>query len=475
VLAAATAGPGTAVLVERLADGVTLAEATTAISDETLDSTWESLLALRRARIAHRRLGLGDLIAGTDGSVEITGFTSAVTRATDAQLDADSARVIAATAAAVGPDRAIAAARRHLPPATLLEVLAYLQPPVLPDRTRHALRVEGLRVNAVRDAAASALGVQPPAAAQLERVRWRSIGMTLLTFVGVYVLFGQLGNFTAIRHELADAEWGWFAVALLLAAATNVGYAMSYLGATNAHLPFGRSLLLQAAGSFTNVVTPNAIGTAAINTRFLQVRGERLGSAIASHVVNTLGSGVVQLLLFIAIVPTAGGDFDLNLIPWKSLLTLLVAVGAAAIVAVAVTLRIPQARGWVSSRIRPAVADVTRLIRSPAKATLVIAGNVLVQLLFALSLGAVCRGFGVTVPFSTLLLVNIGSGAIAGLVPAPGGLGVAEATLAGALAAAGVPSAVAVAVTLTQRLVTTWLPPIPGWFALRSLQKRDDL
>ena len=114
-------------------------------------------------------------------------------------------------------------------------------------------------------------------------------------------------------------------------------------------------------------------------------------------------------------------------------------------------------------------------MRSPAKVALVVGGNVAVQLLYALTLGAVCRAFGVTIPFSTLLVVNIGSSAISGLVPAPGGLGVAEATLAGALTAAGVPSAVAVAATLTQRLVTTWLPPVPGWFALRSLERGEDL
>ena len=106
---------------------------------------------------------------------------------------------------------------------------------------------------------------------------------------------------------------------------------------------------------------------------------------------------------------------------------------------------------------------------------LVITGNLLVQLLFALSLGAVLRAFGVTIPLSTLIVVNISSSAIAGLIPAPGGLGVAEATLAGALTAAGVPSAIAVAATLTQRLITTWIPPLPGWFALRSLERGEDL
>ena len=52
---------------------------------------------------------------------------------------------------------------------------------------------------------------------------------------------------------------------------------------------------------------------------------------------------------------------------------------------------------------------------------------------------------------------------------------IAEFMTSGALTAAGLPSALAVAATLTQRLVTTWLPTLPGWFALRALQRADDL
>ena len=299
--------------------------------------------------------------------------------------------------------------------------------------------------------------------------------MTVVSFIGIYVLFGQLGNFEALGDQVRNAEWGWILLAVALATATNLGYAMSYAGSTTAHLPFGRNVVLQFAGSFTNVVTPNAIGTAAINLRFLQVRGVRLASAIASQVINTVTSGSVQLLLFVAVLPAAGGRFDFGLVPWRSLLTAVVAVGAAALIAVGVAWQIPQARRFVGDRVRPALTEAHAVVRSPTKVTLLVSGTLFVQLLYALALGAVCRAFGVTIPLSTLIVVNIGSSAISGLVPAPGGLGVAEATLAGALTAAGVPSAVAVAATLTQRLVTTWLPPLPGWFALRSLERGEDL
>jgi uncharacterized membrane protein YbhN (UPF0104 family) len=52
-------------------------------------------------------------------------------------------------------------------------------------------------------------------------------------------------------------------------------------------------------------------------------------------------------------------------------------------------------------------------------------------------------------------------------------LGVVEAGLIGGLTAAGVPEEVAVAATFTHRLLTAYLPPIWGWFALRWLRRNS--
>jgi uncharacterized membrane protein YbhN (UPF0104 family) len=475
VLAAATAGPGTAVIVEGQPEGVPLADDTIELTDALLDEVWAAAVALRRARIAHGALDMSTLSAGVDDKIIVTDFTRATTPANDAQLNADAARLLAATAASVGARRAVAAAHDALGGDTLVEVLAYVQSPVLTDHTRHALRQRGVSLSELRAAAGTAAHKPVPAPARLERAKPRRIAMAGITFVGVYLLFGQLGNYTAVSTQIRTAEWEWIIVAVAFVAATNIGYALAYVGSTTAHLPFGRTVLLQAAGSFTNVVTPNAVGTAGINTRFLQVRGVRLASAIGSQVVNTVGSGVVQLLMFATILPVAAQNFDLGRVPWRSLLTLVVALGAAAAVVAAIAWQVPQARRFVRDHVRPAVVEVHTVVRSPAKVALVLGGNLSTQLLTALSLGAVCRAFGASLPYSTLVIVSIGSSAISGLVPAPGGLGVAEATLAGALTAAGLPSALAVTATLTQRLVTTWLPTIPGWFALRALERGDDL
>ena len=123
----------------------------------------------------------------------------------------------------------------------VVTALPYLQPPVLTDSVRHAFRRHRGALAELRATAAATTGTTPPPLVQLERVQPRSLALALATFVGVYALFGQLGSVSQLRDELSGAVWGWIVVAALLSAATNVAYAIAYVGATTARLPFGRT------------------------------------------------------------------------------------------------------------------------------------------------------------------------------------------------------------------------------------------
>jgi uncharacterized membrane protein YbhN (UPF0104 family) len=43
------------------------------------------------------------------------------------------------------------------------------------------------------------------------------------------------------------------------------------------------------------------------------------------------------------------------------------------------------------------------------------------------------------------------------------------------LTAAGIDAGIAISATLIFRLLTFWLPTLPGWLALRNLQRTGDL
>jgi uncharacterized membrane protein YbhN (UPF0104 family) len=207
----------------------------------------------------------------------------------------------------------------------------------------------------------------------------------------------------------------------------------------------------------------------------LQVRGVPLVSAAGASLVNSIASTVVNIALLLAVLPASRAQIDIGRIPWRGVAALALLVIAVIAVITAVLWRLPLVRRFYASQVRPAIASMIRVTRTPSKLALVLGGNLAVTILYAIALAAVCRAYGDGTGFTTLLFINIAVAYISGLIPIPGGLGVAEAGLAAALAAVGVQPDVAVGVALTYRLVTTWLPPIPGWFALRYLEHEGDL
>jgi uncharacterized protein (TIRG00374 family) len=63
----------------------------------------------------------------------------------------------------------------------------------------------------------------------------------------------------------------------------------------------------------------------------------------------------------------------------------------------------------------------------------------------------------------------------AGLMPVPGGIGVTEAALTAGYIAIGVDSASAMSAALCYRIVTFYIPPCFGYFAMRSLRRQQML
>ena len=80
-------------------------------------------------------------------------------------------------------------------------------------------------------------------------------------------------------------------------------------------------------------------------------------------------------------------------------------------------------------------ASALRVLRSPRKVGLILAGNLGAQLLQAVILGLCLRAFGYQATMAELILVNTIANLFAGFMPVPGGMGVAEAAYTAGLVA----------------------------------------
>jgi undecaprenyl-diphosphatase len=129
-------------------------------------------------------------------------------------------------------------------------------------------------------------------------------------------------------------------------------------------------------------------------------------------------------------------------------------------------------RHKVLTAVRRTLANLARVARSPTKLACLVGGSALVTLGYVVALAAAVAAFDGGPTFAQVGAVYLGAAAVAAAAPTPGGLGAIEAALVAGLTGVGMTSGPAVAAVLAYRLMTYWLPVLPGWASFHVLERR---
>jgi uncharacterized protein (TIRG00374 family) len=255
-----------------------------------------------------------------------------------------------------------------------------------------------------------------------------------------------------------------------------VGAALGLIGFVAERLPFVRTIWVQVAASFLGLVAPAGVGGAALNVRFLQRSGVPAAAAVASVALWQAGSFVMTVIVLVVLNVISGANqTELLSVPPEAMIALAVVIAIGAVIAA-----VPTGRRFVTARLRPYLSQVRPRIGSvlthPGRLLTGLAGTLLQTVTTVLVMWACVDAFGDSVPLVLVAVIVLAGTALASAAPTPGGLGAVEAVLAtGLTAAAGLDGAVAVSSVLLFRLLTFWLPVVPGWLAFTMLQRRDAL
>ena len=485
IIQAGTAGPAKdALLVYRRPAGTALSEADPAgISDVTLDDLYRQLLVLRRARIAHGAIS-GDalLVDSTAETIVVSDFRNAIASATPDQLDRDLAGAIAATAVAVGAERAADAAARSLMPEMLEGALRHLHKPALDPAFGRSLRGKRGFLEDVRQRAARAKSIDVPKLVEPRRVSWPTLIMIIGTLIGGWALIGVLIDVSQSFDTVIGADWLWVIMAFVLSQLAYVASAAEGVGSVAGPLPFGRAVAVEVANAFSAL----AGGTAAVfatRVRFYQQQGYDATVALSSGAIMTTGSWIATTVLFLCSLPFARGSIDFEAAPQSGGNSKLVWIILAVVVLVALVaglvLVVPRLRRLAAEKVRPKVRDIwgnlKQVASSPRKLVLLVGGSFGRDLLVAMALSVSLRAFDDHVRLPVLIVVISLAAMIGGIAPVAGGIGVVEAGMILGLTAAGVSEADATAAVFIQRLFSSYLPPIWGWATLVWMRKREYL
>ncbi|MFH8443775.1 lysylphosphatidylglycerol synthase domain-containing protein [Streptomyces sp. NPDC018026] len=317
----------------------------------------------------------------------------------------------------------------------------------------------------------------PVEPARLERVRPRTLISFIAGAIGAYFLLTQLTHIE-FGPLISNAQWGWVAAAVLFSAASYVAAAMSLLGFVPERVPFLRTVAAQVAGSFVKIVAPAAVGGVALNTRFLQRAGVRPGLAVASVGASQLFGLGCHILMLLSFGYLTGTEKTPSLSPSRTVIAGLLTVA----VLVLVVTSVPFLRKFVVTRVRSLFAGVVPrmldVLQRPQKLITGIGGMLLLTACFVMCLDASIRAFGdesSSISLASVAVVFLAGNALGSAAPTPGGVGAVEATLTVGLIAVGLPKEVAAPAVLLYRLLTLWLPVLPGWLVFNHLTRKEAL
>ncbi|MEN1887792.1 lysylphosphatidylglycerol synthase domain-containing protein [Streptomyces mirabilis] len=318
----------------------------------------------------------------------------------------------------------------------------------------------------------------PVEPARLERVRPRTLISFIAGAIGGYFLLTQLTHIE-FGPLFDNAQWGWVAAAALFSAVSYFAAAMALLGFVPERVPFMRAVGAQVAGSFVKIVAPAAVGGVALNTRFLQRAGVRPGLAVASVGASQLFGLGCHILMLLSFGYLTGTEKTPSLSPSRTVIAGLLTVA----VLVLVVTSVPFMRKFVSTRVRSLFAGVVPrmldVLQRPQKLITGIGGMLLLTACFVMCLDASIRAFGhqqpTTLSLASVAVVFLAGNALGSAAPTPGGVGAVEATLTVGLIAVGLPKEVAAPAVLLYRLLTLWLPVLPGWLFFNHLTRKGAL
>ncbi|OIV36930.1 hypothetical protein BIV57_13755 [Mangrovactinospora gilvigrisea] len=538
LIATAELGPDAVMLVYRRLDALPLTQVPDEeLTDDLLRGIWREVRGLAERRIAHRGLVAESILLTPDGRPWLTNLRNGEIAAGDLVLRMDIAELLCTLALRVGAERSVAAAAAVMGADTVAAAIPVLQPVALSRETRTELKqlnklfaaerreraeriareakerrekekeqLRKLRRTASAETTAEAenrideeveaeleaeqeprdllsqirhqvLLLKPAATVEpvrLARIKARTMISFVALAVAAYLLLPSLARID-LTTVFTDADWKWALFAAFCAFMTYIGATMNMVGYVPERVPRIPAFMVQVAASFVKVVLPALVGGAALNTRYLQKNGVRPGLAVASVGASQMSGSVIHMIMLLVLGVVSGTQSS----DLPSTGTILIAVAAVLLIAL-MLVAIPPLRRWMLSRVRPMFVGVLPrmldIVQRPQKLLTGVGGTMVLTAGFVGCLYTSVYAFGGHIDFVACAVVYLAGNAVGSAVPTPGGIGTVETALIAALVTiGGVPRDVATAAVLLYRLMTFWLPILPGWFCFNWLQRKQML
>jgi uncharacterized membrane protein YbhN (UPF0104 family) len=301
--------------------------------------------------------------------------------------------------------------------------------------------------------------------------------VAVLVAVGALVAT-QLPGLAEIGHQLAGADSGWIATALILELASTACFALAFHGVYDRRPSRRASTSMSMAVQGMNVVLPSGgAGGLAVGAVLL----DRAGVPRSFAASRTVALFLITSLVSFAAVVIAGFGVATGLLAGEAKLALTLLPAVLALLVIVAVFALPRSRGGAqpepAGRIGKALASAREYLREGvgASAELLRSGDRLVIAgaigYFAFDVAALAAAFHAVGPAALpigLLVLAYTLGHGGALIPIPGS---AEGGLIGMFVLYGMPLSTATAAVLAYRALHAGVPMLLGAIALADVRR----
>ncbi|ORT56309.1 YbhN family protein [Frankia sp. KB5] len=290
------------------------------------------------------------------------------------------------------------------------------------------------------------------------------------------------GDMASRLAGVPTPRWHWLVICALSSVLFYFANGLSTRAASGLRIELRTVTGLQVAAAAANRIVPAGLGAIAIHLRFLERRGMTRPAALAAITSIKVAGGVAHLGGIVLVAGTLS-DSGIGAAVANPLRSTVQGLGPGPFVlgcgAVCALVTGTVAHPRIRSKARPAVrafdTHLKILARSPCRALLLLLSQTGTRFFQILALACTVWAFGTSMTLLSVAAVYLIGSMVAGAAPTAGGIGAIEPALAFGLAAAGGTAASMFTAVLVYRLISFWLPVLPGILMLAWLRRTGDL
>ena len=301
----------------------------------------------------------------------------------------------------------------------------------------------------------------------------RTILVIIVFILAARVFIPQLDALADSIKVIGQADIAWLLLGVVLYFTGVPVLAGQFVALSLKKMTYALTLRVEAATLFVNKILPQGVGTISLNIYYFIKMKHTPSQASAAVTVNAIASTSAYIVLIILAlifsdisIDFGGMEGGKDASPAAIAIASIIMIGSVVTLISAKNLRQKAIATWETFK-----ANITAYKTRPKSLAVNTILNGIGTSLNVLTLMVCAQSIGVDVSFADALLAYTFGNFAATLVPTPGGIGSAEMGIYSGLVLVGVDSALAISITLLYRLISYWLPILPGYYFFQSLRK----